>query len=101
LELILSLSGVNPIPTPATRKPERLSGQVARGWRQTRRVFHVLVGLAFFALAAAGATLSFAEWRAHVESPANGIWRFGLLAGFTLFLVIFGLYSFLKARSVR
>jgi hypothetical protein len=31
----------------------------------------------------------------------NGMWRFEVVAAFTLLLLIFGLYSFLKARSVR
>ena len=91
----------NPIRTAPNRKAAHLAGEIARGWRQIRRLFHLLVGMAFLAFAAAGATLSLAEWRAYIQSPANGIWRFSLLAGFTLILVIFGLYSFSKARSVR
>jgi len=71
------------------------------GWRQTRRFFHVLVGLAFFVFAGIGASLAFSEWQAYAHNPANGVWRFGTIAGFSLLLVIFGLYSFLKARSVR
>jgi len=71
------------------------------GWRQTRRLFHVLVGLAFLILAGIGATLSYSEWQAYGHDPANGMWRFGTIAGFSLLLVVFGVYSFLKARSVR
>jgi len=59
------------------------------------------VGIAFLLLAALGATESFAEWQAYAERPANGMWRFDVVTGFTVLLVIFGLFSFLKARSVR
>jgi len=75
--------------------------QIGRGWRLARRLFHVLVGTTFLFFAAAGATLSLSEWRAYTEAPSNGPWRFGMLASFTLLLLIFGLYSFVKARSVR
>lgn len=71
------------------------------GWRQTRRFFHVLVGLTFLIFAAIGASLTYSEWQAYVQNPSSGMWRLATIAGFTLLLVIFGLYSFLKARSVR
>jgi hypothetical protein len=95
---------VNPIQIPSSDSKEkagRLVAQIGRGWRQARRLFHALVGITFLFFAAVGVTLSFAEWRAYVEMPSNGLWRFGMMAGFTLLLVIFGLYSFVKARSVR
>ena len=79
----------------------RLSTGLRYGWRQTRRLFHLLVGVAFLIFAALGASLTFSEWQAYVQTPANGLWRFGTIAGFTLLLLIFGLYSFAKARSVR
>lgn len=103
-EPILSLGGVNPIQIPSSgsnEKAGRLMAQIGRGWRQARRLFHVLVGITFLFFAAAGVTLSLAEWRAYVEAPSNGLWRFGMMAGFTLLLLIFGLYSFVKARSVK
>ena len=74
---------------------------IARGIRQAQRLFHALVGLAFLVLGAAGALVSFQEWRAYQRAPADGPLRFGLFAGFTVFLFILGLYSFAKARSVR
>jgi hypothetical protein len=83
------------------RKPLGLGRRLSQGWRHTRRLFHVLVGIVFLLLAAAGATQSFAEWQAYTERPTNGMWRFELVGGFTVLLLIFGLYSFLKARSVR
>ncbi len=71
------------------------------GWRQARRIFHVLIGITFLFFAAAGATLSYSEWQTYAQAPANGIWRFAVLSGFTVLLVIFGVYSIAKARSVR
>jgi hypothetical protein len=87
-------------PRPGSRPPgigERLS----YGWRQARRIFHVLIGLTFLFFAAAGATLSYSEWQAYSQAPANGIWRFAVLTSFTVLLVIFGVYSIAKARNVR
>lgn len=66
-----------------------------------QRLFHLVVGLAFLFLALAGVAVSFSEWRYFTESPAGGSFRFYLVAGFTIFLVILCLYSFAKARSVR
>jgi len=61
----------------------------------------MIVGLIFLGLAAAGAWLSFAEWREYAAAPSLGLWRFGLEAGFSALLFALCLYSFLKARSVR
>jgi uncharacterized membrane protein len=66
-----------------------------------QRVFHLLVGVIFLVLAFAGASVALTEWRYYKHTPSVGLVRFGLLAAFTVFLVILGLYSFLKARSVR
>lgn len=66
-----------------------------------QRLFHLLVGLAFLFLAFAGASVSFSEWRYYEATPSVGLVRFGLLAGFTVLLLIFCLYSLAKARSVR
>jgi len=78
-----------------------LTGSVSHGWRQARRLFHLLIGLVFLALAGAGATVSLAEWQFYRHDPSTGMLRFDLLAGFTVILVLFGLYSFAKGRSVR
>lgn len=110
MSLASTLSNLNSIPTPPNRpggprrsfgRRPRLGALLHHGWRHTRRLFHVLVGVAFLLLAAASAAQSFAEWRAYTERPVSGMWRFALMAGFTVMLLIFGLYSFLKARSVR
>ena len=71
------------------------------GWRHTRRLFHMLVGLTFLVFAGIGASLTYSEWHAYAQNPSSGMWRLGAIAGFSLLLVMFGLYSFLKARSVR
>lgn len=103
------MSAANSIPLPpngsrnrkTTDNTGRLVSALRYGWRQTRRLFHMLVGLTFLLFACIGASLSYSEWRAYAQNPSNGVWRFGTIAGFSLLLVIFGLYSFLKARSVR
>ena len=69
--------------------------------RNAKRLFHLLVGLAFLVLAAAGATVTFAEWQSYLKTPSAGAVSFVLYASFTVFLVILCLYSFVKARNVR
>lgn len=70
-------------------------------FRNAQRLFHLLVGLTFLILAAAGATVTFAEWQNHLKSPSVGLVSFVLYASFTVFLVILCLYSFVKARNIR
>jgi len=79
----------------------KLSGLLTRWFRHAQRLFHVLVGLAFLFLTLAGVTVSFGEWQYYQQTPAVGLVRFYVLAGFTVLLFIFCLYSFVKARSVR
>ena len=74
---------------------------VSRWFRNVQRLFHLLVGLAFLVLAMAGAVASFSEWEYYLKSPSVGLVRFILFASFTVLLIIFCLYSFLKARSIR
>jgi len=104
------LSGANSIQIPPEQPRNRtgpnalkrgIGGRLGEGWRLARRIFHVLVGLTFFVFATAGATVALEEWRAYREAPPNGVWRFAAIAGFSTLLLIFGLYSILKARSVR
>jgi len=70
-------------------------------FRYAQRLFHMLVGLAFLILAVAGASVSYSEWQYYLKSPSVGSVRFIVYASFTVLLVIFGLYSFIKARSIR
>ena len=74
---------------------------MGRWFRQTRRLFHTLVGLAFLFLALGGVHVSLTEWQFYRKAPAVGLFRFGLLASFTVLLIVFCLYSFAKARNVR
>ena len=79
----------------------KLGYLVRQLFRNAQRLFQVLVGLAFMVLAAAGATVSFAEWQQYVKSPSGGLVHFVLYSSFTVLLIIFSLYSFAKARNIR
>jgi len=70
-------------------------------FRNAQRLFHLLVGLTFLVLAAAGATVSFAEWQNYLKTPAQGLVAVILYASCTVFLVILYLYSLVKARNIR
>lgn len=99
------MSSMQAPPQSPRREPRsglRVAGEhLSYGWRQARRIFHVLIGITFFFFAAAGATLSYSEWQAYAREPASGIWRFAMLSSFTILLLIFGVYSIAKARNVR
>ncbi len=73
----------------------------ARGYRLARRLGHMLVAFIFFVMAGVGVFVSFEEWAAHREAPADDWVRLSIFAGFTIFLIIMGLISFLRARGVR
>ncbi len=79
----------------------RLEQSAARTVRQARRLWHMLVGTVFLFLAMAGAAVTYAEWQFYQRMPETGWVRFALLAGFTVMLLVLGLYTFAKARSVR
>ncbi len=79
----------------------RLAHLIAKSVRNAQRLFHMLTGLAFLILAALGASVSLKEWLFYRQAPSMGLLRCGLLAAFTVLLVILCLYSFAKARSVR
>lgn len=79
----------------------KLGNLISQSLRNVRRLFHMLVGLAFLALAMAGVTASLAEWQDYLRYPSGGLVRAILFASLTVLLIIFCLYSFLKARSIR
>ncbi len=79
----------------------KLVSALGRAYRQAQRVFQFLIGLTFMVMAGMGTVLSATEWKEHLDHPASGLVRFYLFAGFTLVLIFFCLYSFLKARSIR
>ena len=66
-----------------------------------RKVFNFILALVFLILAAVSATVTYQEWRIYQRIPAEGLIKFYVVAGFTCLLIILGLYSFAKARSVR
>jgi len=70
-------------------------------WRRAHRTFELLVGVIFMLLAGAGAAISFSEWNNYLGHRSAGLFRFYLYSGFTIVLILFCLYSFLKARSIR
>ena len=74
---------------------------MTRTFRRTQQVFHLLIALAFLFLTGAGVEVSLQLWRDYQKTPAGGMWSFGMVVSFTVVLLFFSLYSFLKARSVR
>ena len=66
-----------------------------------KRLFHLLIALAFMLLALMGASLTYAEWEVYRQTPETGLVHFSMFGGFTVFLAILCLYSFVKARNVR
>ena len=68
---------------------------------RAQQLFHLLVGVVFLFLTMAGASVSMKLWQDYKNLPGQGIWGFGMVATFTVLLLIFGLYSFVRARSVR
>ncbi len=77
-------------------------GNLFRNWYlNAQRLFHMLVGVCFMALAVAGAMVSFNAWMGYRKRPQEGWAEAAIYAGFTIFLAILCLYSFVKARNVR
>jgi hypothetical protein len=66
-----------------------------------KRLFHMLVGLAFMVLTLIGATVTYSEWDGYRKTPESGPMLVYIFGGFTVLLAILCLYSFAKARSVR
>ena len=72
-----------------------------RWFLHAQRLFHMLVGTAFLLLAMAGGAVCISEWHYYRQASSLGVYRFTIVAVFTVVLILFGLYSFAKARSVR
>ena len=79
----------------------RLAQLVRSCFLNAKRLFHLLVALAFMALTLAGASLTYSEWEGYRSYPEGGLIHFSMFGGFTVFLAILCLYSFAKARNVR
>ncbi len=88
-----------------TRQPAQIEvgrGVVTRSLLLARRLFHAAIGLTFLVLAVASGWFCYTEWQTYRLTPSSLLKYFIILSiGFTVLLVIFGLYSFVKARSVR
>lgn len=74
---------------------------VARLFRRAKQFFHMLIGIVFLLLTAAGTSVSIELWKDYQQTPGKVPWVFSMVASFTVLLLIFSLYSFLRARSVR
>jgi uncharacterized BrkB/YihY/UPF0761 family membrane protein len=74
---------------------------LGRLFRRTKQLFHLLIGITFLFLTVAGVSVSIELWKDYQDMPDKGPWAFSMVAGFTVLLLVFGLYSFLRARSVR
>lgn len=80
----------------------KLGDLFTRWSRHALRMFHFSIGVVFLLLAFGGAGVALREWNYYQRAPATvGPARFWILTAFTALLVLMGLYSFLKARSVR
>lgn len=66
-----------------------------------RKVFNFILAAVFLILAAASAMVTYQEWRIYQLMPADGPIKVYVVAGFTFLLIILGLYSFAKARTLR
>ena len=84
------------------RKALSRLGNLLHYWfLNAQRLFHMVIGLAFMVLTLAGAALTLAEWEGYRKNPQAGLVHFTMFGGFTVFLAILCLYSFVKARNVR
>jgi uncharacterized BrkB/YihY/UPF0761 family membrane protein len=81
--------------------PAQAKSFLRRLFCRARQLFHVLIGVAFLFLTVAGASVSLKLWQDYQKMPSQGVWSFGMVVSFTVLLLFFGLYSFVKARSVR
>jgi hypothetical protein len=79
----------------------RLGSLFHHWFLNAKRLFHLLIALAFMVLTLMGASLTYAEWEGYLKLPEQGLVHFTMFGGFTVFLAILCLYSFAKARSVR
>lgn len=79
----------------------RLGNLLHNWYLHAQRVFHLLTAVIFMGLAAAGGMVTFNEWMDYRKRPQEGVAELAIYAGFTIFLVILCLYSFVKARNVR
>jgi len=65
-------------------------------WRAARELFHEVTGAVFFILAFAALS---ASWRAFHNGA--GRWLVGMIAGYALLMIFYGLLSFRDSKRVR
>jgi hypothetical protein len=84
------------------RKDLSRIGSLLHYWfLNAKRLFHMLIALAFMFLTLMGVSVTYSEWEGYRKTPEEGLVHFTMFGGFTVFLAILCLYSFAKARSVR
>ena len=66
-----------------------------------KRLFHMLIALLFMVLTLMGASLTYSEWESYRKTREEGLVHFTMFGGFTVFLAILCLYSFVRARNVH
>ncbi len=79
----------------------KIAERFQRGVRHTQRIFHLAIALIFLFLAVSGAAVAIEMWQEHRHQANSGVVGFTVMAAFAAVLMIFSLYSFAKARSVR
>lgn len=79
-----------------------VGGRMRRIWRLARRLFEFAIGIFFLSLAVVGGEASVMEWKHYLKHPSLGLSVLVYVCvAFTIALIFFALYSFLKARSIR
>lgn len=82
--------------------PVTTGGRVRKIWRLARRLFEFSIGLFFLCLAVVGGEASVMEWKSYLRHPSFGPELLVYVCViFTIALIFFALYSFLKARSIH
>ncbi|MGD0227043.1 MAG: hypothetical protein ABSF71_32350 [Terriglobia bacterium] len=79
----------------------RLGSLLHYWFLNAKRLFHMLIALLFMALTLMSASLTYSEWEGYRNTPEEGLVHFTMFGGFTVFLAILCLYSFVRARNVR
>jgi hypothetical protein len=84
------------------RKALSRIGSLLHYWfLNAKRLFHMLITLAFMLLTVLVGAQALSEWLEYRKTPDAGLLYFDLYGGLTVFLAILCLYSYVKARSVR
>jgi hypothetical protein len=99
-----NVPGIGSVRAAEVRKALGQIGRLLNSWfLNAKRLFHLLIALAFMFLTMMGASVTYSEWESYRKAPDVRILYFTTVGFgvFTVFLAILCLYSFAKARSVR